>query len=226
MQAVKYILCFSLVIISLKTFSQKIDGKYFYCDPSGSSCKEIDLYQNKFTAKYSGDFGLITLSTGYYLIIRDTLLLFHVNKIEDDRIVTLKKVKYLDLLNAPTFSTKIRLNIVNEIGHFMPGVNVLLRNQDNEILKGLVTDQRGVVDINLSPLTDVDNILCSWLSDEENFKLVDYAGYESIVTIKLTTKGYKRSTQTGCEKYLIMRSRKGRFSLKNLDSSEILNLGK
>lgn len=222
MQAVRIIITVFFMVSSIISFCQEIKGQYSYCDPAGVTCKKVTLSKNRFTALYSGDFGINIESSGYYLVIQDTLILFHVNPNENDTIAIESKVKPVDLLENPLFSTQIILKVIDEAGQRMPGVNILLRNQNNKILKGMLTDKGGMVKINLSPFTEVDNIHCSWLSDEKGFKIAGFLGYESVITLHLLTHGIKKSSYSGCEKYLILKSKTKQLSFKKVDGNETL----
>ena len=74
-QAVKTAILLLFILGFDFSYCQTIDGQYRSCDPSGQSCQSIEFKKNKFHSVYAGDFGPKVISKGYFIMLKDTLLL-------------------------------------------------------------------------------------------------------------------------------------------------------
>ena len=225
MRSTKIYLSILLLGVSILSNGQMLTGKYNVCDPSGLTCQRFEFNEGRFNVLYAGDLGPKVKSTGYYLFVKDTLVMFHDNRV-GSKLTVERKEALTDFLGNPMLSTHLVLKVVDEKGNKMEGVNVVFQTLENKTISALMTNKDGEATFDLSPTTTVHHILCSWLSDEAKILISDFAGTSSIVKVKLSTQSVKESEFTGTEKYLFKKLSSEKLQFQKVGSGLIMHLNK
>ena len=216
-----------LLLSSFNLFGQDLDGKYETFAAGGDVAIRFTFNNKKksFSEISQGHLGARWVNRGYYFIVKDTLVLCY-RKIKDPREPQLfveKKSKRLDSLGNPSYDTYISIQIVNDNLEKMPGVNILLRTKDEGVLKGFVTDPDGRIDVLLAEHPEIDNILCSWITDEYQLNVSDFKGYNSNLKVKLSNSPLIKYNQNpGVHEYLIKGFTKKELKLQQIHDGAIL----
>ncbi len=187
-----------LVILLLPCTSligqDRIEGEYSSLD-TGAELRTLTLEKENLFTSYSGVLGGHTsfISKGYYLIKKDTLLLFY-----DSLPYEYPPSSYTILTKSDTFvnqfgmgfkiaedQASIAISIVAPDGNPLPGCNVAFMSAKNKAVFGDISDKDGKVFASTEGKL-IENIIISWLGHKSiKINMKELWGFKSSLEVKL-----------------------------------------
>lgn len=222
----KKLILFFYLLICLSSFSQKIEGKYRWCDPVNSMCSDYNFTKTSFDIIRNGHSGISYKDKGYYLISNDTLIMVYDNPV-DNRVELIYKERINDALGNSVKGTSLEVEIFNSDSTISRGATVVLMDKNNKAIKGFMVDGEGKTDMTISDATDVEKIHFANLNDEVVVDFRDYAYYKSKVKVTLSLNETRNNYTKGIRKYLIQKGKsKVELRLFDIQNSESVLLKK
>jgi len=139
-------------------------------DPAALGSTSFDLKRdNHFIFKTYSDFGPVMISKGFYLLIKDTLILSYDNLKAEERLRVVKQSEIVDSLGNISNDTYLSIDMN------FPATALLMRG--NEVVKGMLPDSARHLEIYLTPCSQIDEIKFAWLTDTCVIKPSDFKGH-------------------------------------------------
>ena len=202
-----------------------IDGKYRYT--KGLYGKTLYLSNDNSFTSYSG---IITghgsfISKGYYLVRKDTLLLFYdslpseyapskytIVSITDSTFSKIGKSQKI-----PDNMANIYLSVQDFKGNPLAGCNIALMSSTNRIVSGYVSDENGKAKFNIDR-NSIDTIVVSWLGHKPMWITANKLwGHYSILKVELGEESNNSfNKKYKIERYIIKKSDSGKTKLDML----------
>ncbi|MFC7774080.1 hypothetical protein [Flavobacterium sp. GCM10027622] len=195
-----------LFLIAINGFSQSIQGKFNWCEPSNTICSEYSFKDNKFEILTIGDVGIQLKDKGYYFVSKDTLILAYDNPI-DKRLEVVNKEKVVDVLGNTIKNTKLEIEILNSDKTVAVKSSVVLFDKDGKVIKGFMVNDQGKLDLILSDVPEIAKISFANLNDEVVVDFSDFLYYKSKVKVILSTNKSRYRDRKGIHKYLIKKGK-------------------
>ncbi|MCL9804450.1 hypothetical protein NAT51_02885 [Flavobacterium amniphilum] len=215
-----------IILISTKSFSQKIEGMYRWCDPVNSMCSDYNFKKDNFEIIRNGHSDISYKDRGYYLISNDTLVMMYNNPV-DKRVEVINKMKVNDALGNNVKMTSFEIQIFNSDNSVSRGATVVLMDKNSKVIKGFMVDMEGKVEITISDNTEVDKISFANLNDEVVVDFRDYIYYKTKVKVTLSLDQTRNNFSKGIKKYLIQKGKnKEELRLLDIQNKELILLKK
>lgn len=210
-------------LLFLNCYSQEINGKYQWLDPSGLSYFSYEFKNVSFTSNYGTDIGIKLKSKGYYMVIKDTLIVIHDNPI-NKQIQIIEQSDKKDSLGVLIKNTQIDFNVFFDNETVALGAKVILKDDKKNTLKGFLVNKEGNMKLSLSETTNVESIIIAHLNDQIELNIKDYLYKCTKLKIILSLKNWKYYDYRGIDKYKISHEKGKKIKLTNLKTNEIFIL--
>ncbi len=147
MQAVKYLTFVKFMLLSNCLFCQGnlFKGDYIFVSPGGLSSINLSFSKDNFTLTRNSDFGAASKRIGYFLIVEDTMILFHEKLLDPNPSYFIEKDSEQLLPKKPN-SLGIALTVYNSKKQLISGSHITLL-KDSSILSVHKSDTNGYVNV-------------------------------------------------------------------------------
>ncbi len=220
MKILKLLFCFFWIT----SFSQ-IKGHYFWKDESGLTSCNFE-FENGFFSQISGtDFGIKIKDKGHYKIIKDTLVLIYDNSINKTPEL-IKQTELKDSLGYQLKITQFNFEVIFDNNEKALGTTIILRDNENKIIRGFITDNEAKCNLVLSDISKVNNIVIANLNDQIEIKIDNYLYKSNFFKIMLSQKKWKNGNYKGIQKYIIKNKKNKKITLTNITNNQNIILEK
>lgn len=239
MQVVKIVLSAIILLVGGGCNSQdKIVGEFQRSDKINVTEDIGIIYffdeDNTFKQTKYRHLGEKELAKGRYSIIADTLILKYeaYNDLNSSKYVINRSQPIKDPLgsiidSAETSALFAKIKVVNHDNLPLAGVNLLMRNINEELILGFISDHEGnYPDISIHNAY-IDNLLFSFLGYQEvSIETNEIFGHASEITVILASSSVSYSSFNGIEKYLIIEMSADKIVMTSIIENETIILNK
>jgi hypothetical protein len=207
-----------LILLSTNALCQVWDGQFTVSKPGEEISYTINFYNGRFQEISNQHLGMSEIASGYYWTVKDTLFQLYEKRPTAANYVVEKKEKLIDILDNPLNDVKFSLEITSKSAEKKIPVNVVLMSKENKVLKGLIPDSLGRLEITLAACSEVDRILCSSFTDDFAINVSEFRGFSATIKVILSDEKVRSSRYAGLVKFLVKESNKKSFKLLQINN--------